>query len=107
MNMSKRITPEVLAAASNILQPYCPELSPTDLVEAIQNHKNDTAKAQTLQPSLTYADFAELAGMSLPTVHRMARRGELPTVKIGPRLVRIPYLAVQNILNGTQISGGK
>ena len=100
MNMSKRITPEILAAASSILRPYCPDLSPTSLVEAIQNHKSDTAKQQALQPSLTYAGFAKLAGMSLPTVHRMARRGELPVVKIGPRLVRIPYAAVEKILNG-------
>lgn len=100
MILSKRLTPEILAAATGILMPYCPELSSPDLVEAIQNHKSEKNKPQILQKSLTYKEFAELAGLSLPTVHRLAKRKELKTVKIGPRLVRIPSAEVERILTG-------
>lgn len=100
MILSRSITPEIIAAVTSILRPYCAELSASDLVAALTNHRSDTAKQQTLQPSLTYAGFAKLAGLSMPTVHRMAKRGELPTFKMGPRLVRIPYAAVEKILNG-------
>ena len=103
MNLSQRITPEILAAAAGILMPYCPGLSPSGLVEAIKNHRSEQSqKPQGLQKSLSYKEFAALAGLSLPTVHRLAKRGELKTVKIGPRLVRIPAAEVERILNGTQ-----
>jgi excisionase family DNA binding protein len=102
MEISRRITPEILAAATGILQPYCPSLSATDLVQAISNHRSEKAKHQTLQPSLTYSEFAKLAGISLPSVHRMAARGEIPKVRIGMRSIRIPYAAVEKILTGTQ-----
>ena len=99
MILSRKLTPEVLAAVTGILTPYCPELSPTDLVAAIQNFKTEK-KPQGLQKSLTYKEFAALAGLSLPTVHRMSKNGLLKTVKIGPRLVRIPAVEVERILNG-------
>lgn len=102
MEISKRITPEILAAATSILQQYCPGLSPTDLVQAISNHRSAKAKTPALQPSITYSEFAKLAGISIPSVHRMAARGEIPKVRIGLRSVRIPYAAVEKILNGTQ-----
>lgn len=102
MQLSNKITPETLAAVTAILQQYCPGLSPAILVEAIKNHSAEK-KPQGLQKSLTYKEFAALAGLSIPTVHRMARNGSLQVVKIGPRLVRIPYeAAARIILNGTQ-----
>ena len=102
MEISRRITPEILAAATGILQPYCPSLSATDLVQAISNHRLEKAKPQTLQPPLTYAQFAQITGLSMPTVHRMAARGDFPKLRIGLRSVRIPFSAVEKILNGTQ-----
>ena len=99
MQLSNKITEELLAGATGLIRPYCPELTPTTLVEAIQTFKTEK-KPQSVQKSLTYKEFAALAGLSLPTVHRLAKRGELKTVKIGPRLVRIPAVEVERILNG-------
>ncbi len=105
MEISKRITSEILAAATGILQPYCPGLSPIDLVQAITNHRAEKAKPNELQAPLTYAQFAKLTGLSLPSVARMAARGDFPKLRIGLRSVRIPFAAVEKILNGTQSSG--
>lgn len=106
MEMSKRLTPEIIGAATSILQPYCPELSPTDLIEALKKHGNaKSSQADRLQAPLSYKEFAKLSGLSLPTVHRMAKRGEIPKVKIGLRSIRIPYLAVERLLNGNQEQG--
>lgn len=102
MNLSKRITPEALAAAVGVLTPYCQGLSTSTLVEAIQNHKVEKGKPQGLQPPLTYAEFAKLTGLSLPTIHRMRASGLLPVVKIGLRSVRIPYAVAEKIINGDQ-----
>ena len=99
MQLSNKITPETLAAVTAILQQYCPGLSPTILVEAIQTFKTEK-KPQGLQKSLTYKEFAALAGLSLPTVHRLAKSRALKTVKVGPRLVRIPAAEAERILNG-------
>jgi excisionase family DNA binding protein len=101
MEVSKTIKPEILAAATGILQPYCPGLSPTDLVQAITNHRSEKTKPDVLHPAVTYAEFARLAGISLPTVNRLIKRGDLPKIKIGLRSVRIPYVAVEALLNGT------
>jgi excisionase family DNA binding protein len=103
MEVSKTIKPEILAAATGILQPYCPGLSPTDLVQAITNHRSEPTKTNVLKPAVTYAEFAKLAGISLPTVHRMVARGELQKLKIGLRSVRIPYAAVEAMLRGTEV----
>ncbi len=99
MQLSDKITPALLAGATGLISPYCPALTPMDLVEAIKNHQNSSLqKPQSLQKSLTYREFAAVAGISLPTVHRLAKRGDLLTVKIGPRLVRIPAAEVERIL---------
>ncbi|MEI8244905.1 MAG: helix-turn-helix domain-containing protein [Lentisphaerota bacterium] len=99
MLLSNKITPELLAGATGLIRPFCPELTATNLVEAIKNHRSEQSqKPQGLQKSLTYKEFAALAGLSLPTVHRLAKSRALKTVKVGPRLVRIPAVEVERIL---------
>jgi excisionase family DNA binding protein len=100
MQLSKKITPELIAGAVALIRPACAELTPSSLIAAITSY-NAEKKSDRIKPPLTYAQFAILAGLSIPTVHRMAKRGDIPKIKIGLRSVRIPYASVEALLNGT------
>lgn len=48
----------------------------------------------TLDVYLTVNEVAEALRVSAETVRRMARRGELPAMRLGPRMWRFPERAV-------------
>jgi excisionase family DNA binding protein len=44
-------------------------------------------------------DVCELLGISRPTLAKLLNRGDLPHVRLGGRLIRIPARAVSELLN--------
>jgi excisionase family DNA binding protein len=58
-----------------------------------------------LTPLLTRGEVAEVLGVSVQTVSRMLRRGELQTKKVG-RFVRIPAESLQAYLDAAAEEGG-
>jgi excisionase family DNA binding protein len=50
------------------------------------------------QQTLTQAQVCALLNISLPTLYRRMKNGSIPTVRIGKSLVRIPRVAVEELL---------
>ena len=50
---------------------------------------------------LTARQLASILQVSESTVHRLAREGRIPSVRITPRLVRFNLKAVRHALDGT------
>jgi excisionase family DNA binding protein len=42
------------------------------------------------RPTLTLNEVAEILGISRSSAYRMADNGEIPTLRLGPRIRRVP-----------------
>jgi len=103
MELKNTITPAVLTAATSLLQPYAPDLSPTSLVRAIKAYKSETpTEANTISRPMTRKEVAELLGCSLQTVVRYMNEGKIQRIILSPRSVRIDRQSVQDFLAGTE-----
>ena len=99
MQIKQTITPAILAAATGMLQPFIPELSPQSLVDALRNFGPGDHSATTIpEKPLTRQDAAVLLSCSLNSVTRYMNAGLLRRVKIGTRTVRIDPKSVRNLL---------
>ena len=98
MQIRQRVTPAVLAAATGLLQPFVPELSPQSLVAALRGHEPGDRPAP-MEKQMSRRRAAALLGVSIPTVDRYMRDGILRRVKIGKRLVRIDPASVRALLD--------
>ena len=97
--MPKKVVPEAtLDAAVAVLRPYVPELTATELVEALRNRNKPAPAASTIRKPLTRKQVAEILGVSLATVNRMMRRGVLQSHKISLRAVRVDAASVEALL---------
>ena len=105
MQISKRIAPQVLTAATGMLQPFIPELSPESLVAALKNHETLKQDKFLAEKPLTRQQAAALLSVSLPTLDRHIKSGILRASKIGPRAVRIDPASVRELLAG-EINNG-
>lgn len=95
----KTPTPAVLSAAVAILQPYIPELSPHNLIEALKNHNPDEPKQAVKKQPLTRQEVAQLLQISLNTVNRYLNQGKLRRVQLSSHAVRISPESVDTLLN--------
>jgi excisionase family DNA binding protein len=60
-----------------------------------------------LKPLLTRREVAEALGVSVQTVARLIERGDLETVRVGVRFVRIPIESVEQYLQAQEKGGAK
>ena len=105
MQVQNRITPAVIAAATSLLQPYCPDLNPRNLIAALKAWEDESNKPKTpiIEKPLTRFEVAELLGVSLPTVNRMMNDGRLQKIKLAPHgSARISPASVRTFLYGPQ-----
>lgn len=107
MQVQNRITPAVITAATSLLQPYCPELNPNNLILALKAWGEETRepkpKNAEIEKPLTRFEVANLLGVSLPTVNRMMNDGRLQKIKLTPHgSARITPASVRTILYGPQ-----
>ena len=105
MKVQSKITPAVITAATSLLQPYCPDLNPRNLIAALKAWETEPQKSETPTPiiekPLTRFEVAELLGVSLPTVNRMMNDGRLQKIKLTPHgSARITPASVRTILYG-------
>ena len=98
----KQITPPILTAATGLLQPFYPELTPTKLLSML---KNAGKPEEIVERPLTRRQAANLLAISLPTLDRHIKSGILRASKIGPRAVRIDPDSIRELLAG-EISNG-
>ena len=98
MQIRQKITPAVLAAATGMLQPFIPELSPQGLVAALKTYNSGEAAEETTEKPLTRQEAAKLLSVSLNSITRYMNSGILRRISMGPRLVRIDPQSVRNLL---------
>ncbi|MEA4863728.1 MAG: hypothetical protein VB042_10520 [Victivallaceae bacterium] len=103
MQIRNPITPAVLSAATALLQPYAPDLSPRSLVDALKGYESDKATSDAIEKPLTRHEVASLLGMSLNSVNRYLNSGKLIRIKLTPRTIRIDPQSVRNLLGGNSI----
>lgn len=99
MEIQSKITPAVIQAATAMLSPYVPEISPTGLVAALRAYNIKDTKTADEKP-YTRQEVANLLGLSVQTINRMLNRGTLKRIHVGERAVRIDRKSVRAILEG-------
>ena len=85
-----------LSIALMALQPSCPELDARSLLAAVRAYspERDIVAGERRGQLLTVQETAARLRVSVPTVWRLLRTGDLPKVKVGKRSTRIPASAV-------------
>ena len=99
----KNITPSTLAAVTTLLQPHCPDLSPTTLVKALKSYQataTTTEANNAISRPMTRKEVAELIGCSLQSVNRYMNDGKLQRIVLSPKSVRIDRQSVLDFLSG-------
>ena len=102
MQIRQKITPSVIQAATAMLSPYIPEISPQTLVKALSDYQPDAIPdtAKTIERPLSRQKVSEILGVSLPTVNRLLNRGTLRRIYITPGAVKVDPASVRALLNG-------
>ena len=107
MEISNRIPIAVLTATTNLLQPYCPEINPRNLIRALKSFDTNPPKPQESAPQksnaierpLTRFEVADLLKVSLPTVNRLMNSGKIRKIKFSTYgTVRIDPVSVREFL---------
>ena len=93
--LSITIPKPIAEAVIAMLRPYAPDLTATKLEHAIC-FKLEAEKPEQL---LSRKEAAKLLCISIPTIDRMLRDGQLPLRRIRGA-VRIPLSAVEALMNG-------
>jgi len=104
----KNITPSTLAAVTTLLQPHCPDLSPTTLVKALKSYQATatTEANNAISKPMTRKEVAELIGCSLQSINRYLNDGKLQRIVLSPKSVRIDAASVREFLSGAATAGG-
>jgi excisionase family DNA binding protein len=100
MMMKNNISPQVLSAATAMLQVYVPELSPYSLVAALKTYDVEGSNKKTDNKPLTRQEAAALLSVSLNTINNYLSNGTLSKIRLGKRLVRVDAKSVQELLAG-------
>ena len=101
MQITNRITPAVIQAATAMLSPYVPEISPQSLIAALRAYKiGESPRGRQQEKPYTRKEVADLLGLSVQTVYRMMKTGRLRRIQVGLRAVRIDPASVKLLLDG-------
>ncbi|HRS72376.1 MAG TPA: helix-turn-helix domain-containing protein [Anaerohalosphaeraceae bacterium] len=100
MEVKNLISPQIITAAANMLSPFVPEITPTNLIAALKGHQLAQNAALTLEKPMTRKQVAELLGVSLLTVSRYLNAGKLRRIRLSGRSVRIDPASVRDFLYG-------
>lgn len=101
MQITNRITPAVIQAATAMLSPYVPEISPQSLIAALRAYKIGESLKNKQEKPYTRKEVADLLGLSVQTVYRMMKTGRLRRIQVGLRAVRIDPASVKVLLDGS------
>ena len=107
MKLKDTIPTSVLTAATGLLQPFAPDLSPSSLVRAIRAYQIDgtttTATNGKSERPMTRKEVAALLNCTLQTVSRYMNDGKIRRIRLSPTSVRIDAASVHDFLNGVSI----
>ena len=97
--MRKHTVPEhIVSTAVSVLQPYCPDLSPAGLIEALKRIDQPPRPVAPPRKPLTRRQVAEILQISIASINRRIKDGTLRAFKISPRLVRIDPASVEALM---------
>lgn len=100
MQILQKITPAVIQAATAMLSPFVPEISPTGLIAALRQYDNAGQKKENLpERPYTREEVAKMLSLSVQTINRMMNAGKLRKIQVGLRAVRIDPQSVRELLN--------
>ena len=86
--MMNRISPETLDVVMVVLNQCYPNLTGQELTEFLESSKSGSKQPKHEKP-LTRRQAADYLSVSVSTVDRYMKNGQLTPLRIGPRLVRI------------------
>lgn len=99
MEIKNGIPPSILAAATMMLQPYAPDLSPRSLVAALRGYGSGGRFLED-QPEKPYTrqEVCNLLGITLPTLEKYVQAGFLRKIRLSTHAVRIDAASVWEFL---------
>ena len=100
MQTKKTLPEEILTAATAILQPYYPDISPKTLIEALAQY-NECRTPQ--EKYYTRREVAELFCVYVVTIDNWILDGLLQAYKVGKRYIRIPASSVEKLLESGKV----
>jgi len=100
MQITQKVTPSVIAAATGLLQPYCPELSPQSLISALKEYQSGKVAPLLAEQPLTRREAAALLKCSINTVSRYMATGKLRRIALTERSCRVDADSVRTLLAG-------
>ena len=101
MEIKNGIPPSILAAATMILKPYAPDLSPKSLVAALRGYGSGGRFAvleHQLEKPYTRKEVCEILGISMPTLNRYVEAGFLRKIRLSAHTVRIDPASVREFI---------
>ena len=104
MEIKQKITPQIIAAATGLLQPFIPDLSPQLLVSALKESSATRAKPETDERPLTRQEAAYMLKCSKNTISRYLTTGKLRRIALTERSCRIDPASVRALLSGETAS---
>ncbi|UDQ99429.1 helix-turn-helix domain-containing protein [Lentisphaerota bacterium WC36G] len=103
MKIKNQINSAIIQAATAMLQPFIPELTPTKLIDALQSFSTEASteieNSNTIPKLYTVAEVMKILGVSKPTIYRMFKNGKLKKIEINENTTRISSADLEKILN--------
>ena len=90
------VPPAILTAATGLLLPFVPSITPTALAEALE--RLDKPATPEIEKPLTRKQAAALLGISLPTLYRWQKDGKIRFAKVSRKCVRISPACIRELL---------
>lgn len=100
MKLAKTPRNKDLVLAVTLLEESFPELTPQLLIKALKCSEGEEGAKARRGRLLTYNEVANLWSCSKRHVQYLCEKGELTTVKIGPRAIRIPEVELLKMAGG-------
>lgn len=100
MEIKNGVPSAILAAATAILQPYAPDLTPKSLVEALKGHVSGGKEVRENEPEkpFTRQEVCNLLGITLPTLEKYVQAGYLRKIRLSSHAVRIDAASVWDFI---------
>ena len=100
MKISSTIPKPLISAVLTLLAPFIKDLTPTNLINALQEYDNDkkTETETSLQRPYKISETMAILQLSKPSIYKLIRAGELTRIKIGSA-TRITAASVEKLIN--------
>lgn len=97
MNLSSKVPKEIIVAAAAMLQPYCLDLTPVKLIDAIAQF-DETEKQGAVY--ITLAAAAKKIGVSMPTIYRYIRDEKIAVKRLSRSKILVSENDLEKFING-------